>query len=175
MKIVFTNQRNSDKRLLQIDDAQFAWRPNFAGEESTYNRKGDRNFSIVIPNQEIADALMEDVSPAGVGWNVKIKAPRNDGDEPFMYMNVKVKFNEFGPKIRLITNGRTNFLNEDTVGMLDHIDISRIDLDIRPYDGDFNGRPFRSAYLQEICVVQEVNRFDNRYAEEEYPGEVPFE
>lgn len=175
MKIVFATQPRSDRRLLQIDDAQFAWRPNFSGEESTFNRKGDRNFSIVIPNQEIAEALTNDVNADGVGWNVKIKAPREEGGEPFMYMNVKVKFNEFGPKIRLITNGRTNFLDENTVGMLDHIDISRIDLDIRPYDSEFNGKPFRSAYLQEICVVQEVNRFDNRYAEEEYPGEVPFE
>lgn len=175
MKITFATQPHSDRRLLQIDDAQFPWRPNFSGEESQFNRKGERNFSIIIPNQEIAEALLEDKNEFGVGWNVKIKPPREEGDEPFMYMNVKVKFNGRGPKIRLITNGRTNFLNEGTVGMLDDIDIARVDLDIRPYDDEFNGRPFRTAYLQEICVVQEVNRFDNRYAEEEYPGEVPFE
>lgn len=175
MKITFAKQFNSERRLLQIDDAKFAWRPNFSGEEGQYNRKGERNFSIVIPNEEIANALMEDKNEFGVGWNVKIKPPREEGDRPFMYMNVKVKFNGRGPKIRLITNGHTNFLNEDTVGMLDHIDIARIDLDIRPYDDEFNGKPFRTAYLQEICVVQEVSRFDDRYAEEEYPGEVPFE
>ena len=33
MKITFAKQFNSERRLLQIDDAKFAWRPNFSGEE----------------------------------------------------------------------------------------------------------------------------------------------
>ena len=55
--------------------------------------------------------------------------------------------------------------------MLDDIDILSVDLDIRPYDNEINGKPFRSAYLQSIFVTQEVDRFASRFAEEEYPEE----
>ena len=42
-------------------------------------------------------------------------------------------------------------------------------MDIRPYDNVVNGKPYRTAYLQAIWVVQEVDRFTDRLAEEEYP------
>ena len=105
----------------------------------------------------------------GVGWNVKIKAPREEGDEPFIYLPIKVKFNDRGPKIYLKSGHNTVPLTEETVGMLDDIDIVSVDLDIRPYDDEMHGRPFRSAYLQGLWVTQEVDRFAARFAEEEYP------
>ena len=154
--------------ILQIDEARLIYR-NFSGEASKYNREGDRNFAIIIPDQDIADALIKE------GWNVKIRQPRDEGDEPFMYLSVKVKFNNYGPNVYLMSGSKMIRLNEESVGCLDKMLILSADLDIRPYDDEFNGKPFRTAYLQEICVVQEVSRFDDRYAEEEYPGEVPFE
>ena len=72
------------KGILQIDDARIIFR-NFSGEPSKFNRAGDRNFAVVIPEQDIADALIND------GWNVKIKPPREEGDTPFMYLPEKDK------------------------------------------------------------------------------------
>lgn len=153
--------------IVQIDDARIIYR-NFAGAPSKFNREGDRNFAVVIDDQDIAEALTEK------GWNVKIKPPREEGDEPFMFLPVKVKFNERGPRVYLQNSlgGRNRVtLDEDTVGILDNVDITNVDLDIRPYDWDVQGKTGRTAYLQSICVTQEVDRFLDRYAEQESPEE----
>ena len=153
--------------VVQIDDARIIYR-NFAGAPSKFNREGDRNFAVVIEKHDIAEALTEK------GWNVKIKPPREEGDEPFMFLPVKVKFNERGPRVYLQNSlgGRNRVtLDEDTVGILDNVDIINVDLDIRPYDWDVQGKTGRTAYLQSICVTQEVDRFLDRYAEQESPEE----
>lgn len=146
--------------ILQIDDARIIFR-NFAGVGGPYNREGDRNFSVVIPDQEMADALIEE------GWNVRVKPPRDVDDEPFMHLPVKIKFNDRGPTVYLKTGDRINPLDEEGISCLDHIDIDSVDLDIRPYDWDVNGKTGRTAYLQSIHVTQKIDRFAARYADEE--------
>lgn len=150
--------------ILQVNDARIIYR-NFRGEGSKYNREGDRNFAMIIPNQELADELIAH------GWNVKIKAPREEGEDPFMYLPIKVKFNDRGPHIYLMTGDRTNRLEEDMVPMLDDIDICSVNLDIRPYDWEVNGKTGRTAYLQAMKVIQEIDRFAAEMAEEECPEE----
>ena len=150
--------------ILQINDARIVFR-NFRGEGGPYNREGDRNFALVIPNKDIADELIKD------GWNVKIKEAREEGDQPFIFLTVKVKFNDIGPHIYLKTGDVSNKLDEESVGCIDDIDIRSVNLDIRPYDWEVNGKTGRTAYLQSMEVVQEIDRFAARYAEEEYPEE----
>ena len=156
--------------IIEINDARICFR-NFRGEGGKFNKEGDRNFAVIIPNQEMADELIEDTNQYGVGWNVKIKAPREEGDEPFMYLPVKVKFNERGPAVYLQSGKNRVKLDEESVSMLDEIDIFNVDMDIRPYDDVINDKPFRSAYLQSILVRQEIDRFAARFAEEESPSE----
>ena len=150
--------------ILQIDDARLVYR-NFEGRGSQFNREGDRNFAVVIDTEEAKDALINE------GWNVKIKDARDDGDVPFMYLPVKVKFNERGPLVYLQSGRNRTTLNEDTVKLLDSIDILGVDLDIRPYNWEVGGKSGRAAYLQSICVTQDVDRFAQRFAEEEHPEE----
>ena len=150
--------------ILQIDDARIIYR-NFSGEPSKYNRAGDRNFAVIIPDPDLADKLAAD------GWNVKIKPPREEGDDPFMYLPVKVKFNERGPVVYLKTGKNMVKLDEESIDCLDHVDILGVDLDIRPYDWNVNDKTGRTAYLQTICVTQDIDRFAARYAEEECPEE----
>ena len=145
--------------ILQIDDARIIYR-NFSGVGSKYNREGDRNFAVLIPNQDIANALVED------NWNVKIKPSREDDDIPFMYLPVKIKFSERGPHIYLKTGKSLNRLDETTVSCLDDISILNVDLDIRPYDWEVNGKTGRTAYLQSMHVEQEIDRFAARYEED---------
>lgn len=143
--------------ILQIDDARVVYR-NFEGRGDKFNREGDRNFAVVIPDQEIADVLVSE------GWNVKVKPPRDEDDDPFMFLPVKVKFNDRGPNAYLQTGARMNRLDEDSIACLDNIDIASVDLDIRPYDWTLSdGKSGRSAYLQSIKVVQDVDRFAAAY------------
>ena len=147
------------KEILQIDDARIIYR-NFAGVGGKYNREGDRNFAVVIPDEELADELVEK------GWNVKIKPARDEGDIPFMYLPVKVKFNDRGPAVYLQTGNKRNKLDEASIDCLDNVDIMCVDLDIRPYDWVVNGKEGRTAYLQSIKVVQEIDRFAAQFVEE---------
>lgn len=155
MKITF-----GPRGILQIDDARIIYR-NFRGAADKFNREGDRNFAVVIPDEEMTEALKNE------GWNVKIKPPRDADDTPFMYLPVKVKFNDRGPTAYLKTGKAMNKLDEESIGCLDDIDIISVDMDIRPYDWEVSGKTGRTAYLQSIHVTQEVDRFAARYANEE--------
>lgn len=153
--------------ILQIDEARIVFR-NFKGEASKYNRAGERNFALVIPDEEMADALVNE------GWNVKIKPPKEEGDAPFMFLPVKVKFNDRGPQVYLRTGDAANKLDEESVALLDDVDIVSVNMDIRPYDwviqeGTKDEKRGRTAYLQSIEVIQDIDRFAAKYAEEEHP------
>lgn len=138
--------------ILQIDDARIIYR-NFSGEGSKFNREGDKNFSVIIDDEATANALIAD------GWNVKIKEPKEDGDDPFIHLPVKVKFNDHGPNVYLQSGNRRVRLDEESISCLDNVDIINVDLDIRPYDWEVNGKTGRTAYLHSMCVTQEVDRF----------------
>lgn len=150
--------------ILEISDARIIYR-NFEGRGDKFNREGDRNFAVIIPDQQIADELIEK------GWNVKIKAPREGYDEPFIFLPVKIKFNARGPAAYIKSGNSLTKLNEETISMLDEIDISSVDLDIRPYDWEVNGNTGRTAYLQAINVIQNIDRFGAMYAAQ---GDMPF-
>lgn len=170
MQVKFIANHNKTKTaLLQIDDAKITFR-NFRGLGDMYNQEGNRNFHVIIPDEETADALEADVNEFGVGWKIK-KKDLGEG-QVRITMPVKVKYTERSqPKVYLISGNNRLELNEGTIGMLDDIQIRSVDLDIRPYDGDGFRGPHRTAYLQSIYVVQEVDRFAARFAEEEYPEE----
>lgn len=148
--------RTGARGVLLIDDARIIFR-NFAGIQTKFNAAGNRNFALVIEDEESADMLIKD------GWNVKIKPPRDEDDTPLMYLPVKVKFNERGPKVYLATGDKMVELDEESVEMLDNIDIASVDLDIRPFDWEVNGRDGRTAYLEKIHVTQVIDRFAARY------------
>ena len=153
MQVKFRND------ILEIEDARIIYR-NFEGVSSKFNREGDRNFAVIVPNDEIKDILVE------AGWNVKIKPPRDEDDTPFMFIPVKVKFNNRGPAAYLRSGETVTRLNEETIGILDEIDIQSVSMDLRPYDWDVNGKTGRTAYLQAINVIQNIDRFGDMYAQE---------
>lgn len=142
---------------LKMEEARIIF-PNFAGVGDMYNREGDRHFTVVIPDEVTAEALTTE------GWNVKVRPPRNEGDEPFMTMKVKLKFQDWGPHVYLITGDRMHKLDANTAKRLDKIRIARAEIYVSPYEWSMaNGKSGRTAYLKSIKVWQRV---DDPFAEE---------
>lgn len=149
-----------------MDDVRLLW-PNFSGAPTKFNpRGGDRKFTVVVDNQEIADALIE------AGCNLKIKPSEEPGDLPFMYFDVKVSYNFAPPVVWLVSGRKRKQLTEENVGTLDSVDMAKVDMDIRfGKEWTQNGITARTAYLDKIVVYQEIDRFAARWADEESPEE----
>lgn len=160
MNVMFSNNGK-----IMMDNVIIKY-PNFSGIKKMYNDEGDRNFVVVIDDPEIAEDLRER------GFNIRIKTPEGPGEMPEYQFKVNVSYRFSAPIAYLKTGRKLTELTEDTIGTLDSVEMERVDLDIRlGKEWTANGRTARTAYLDKIVVVQEVDRFLARYAEEEHPEE----
>lgn len=140
-----------------IENAHIMFR-NFRGEASKFNAAGKRNFCVRL-DQDMADRMIDE------GWNVKFLRPREEGDEPTPYIQVAVSFDNIEPNIFTITGRHKNRLNSDTIDILDYAEIENIDLIIRPYNWEVNGKVGVKAYVKNMYVTLVEDEFADKYAD----------
>jgi hypothetical protein len=143
------------KSNITVEGANIQFR-NFSGKEGQFNRKGDRNFCLFLDN-EFAKTLLTD------GWNIKELQPRNPDDAPQPYLQVSVGFSHYPPKIVLITTTGKTFIDESTVDILDWAEIDNVDLIIRPYNWELNGKFGVKAYLKTMYITIVEDEFASKY------------
>jgi hypothetical protein len=130
---------------------------NFSGAEGRFNAKGNRNFNVLLEDDE-ALAMIND------GWNVKYLQPREEGDQPQPRLEVTVKFDKGRPpRIVLITSRGKTTLDESMVDLLDWAEIENSDMILRPYKWEVNGRTGVKAYLKALYVTIREDELEKKY------------
>lgn len=143
------------KRNVQIEDARIAFR-NFTGKQGQFNPPGRRNFCVLL-NDDTSEMLKHD------GWNVRYLTPKDPDEKPQPYLPVAVKYDYYPPKIVLINSTGKAILTEETVHILDWAEITGIDMILRPYNWEVNGKSGVKAYLKTMYVTVAEDAFESKY------------
>lgn len=157
------------KKNLVVENAHIAFR-NFSGKESKFNRAGNRNFCIIF-DRETGEELQDQ------GWNVGILQPREEGEEPAYRLQVAVAFGKIPPKVYMIAGKKKTMLDEETIGNLDFAEIENVDVVIRPYNWEVNGKVGVKAYVQTMYVEIREDKFASKYDfsdQDMYDADSPF-
>ena len=147
---------------ITIQDARVVFK-NFRGLEDKYNRKGARNFSVVLDDEQ-ADRLKRQ------GFNVRSRDGREEGDPQFHTLKINVQFATRGrpPRVVMVSSRNKTPIDEGLIDILDDAEITTVDVRFRPYeyeDGKF------SAYLVTLFANIIEDELETRYEDIPYQGQ----
>ena len=151
--------------IVAIENARIFFR-NFTGKPGKFNREGDRSFCVHIEDIEMAKDLKSQ------GWNIRMTKPRSEEDSPEAYVQVKVSYAKFPPKVALI-NGKNKqtYLDEESIQLLDWAEIASVDLILNPSVWNVNGNTGVKAYLKTAYVTIIEDAFEKKYQNPADTGE----
>ena len=143
------------KSNIMIEGARIGFR-NFSGKEGKFNPEGRRNFCVFLEH-ELAKTLEQD------GWNVRWLEPRDDQENPQGYLHVAVSYGNIPPKIIMISSRGKTVLDEESVSLLDWAEIETVDVIIRPYNWEVNGKGGVKAYVKSMYVQIVEDDFEKKW------------
>jgi len=146
----------TDKLEVRIDNAHIVFR-NFAGAEGKFNPAGNRNFSVFLPD-DTAKSMEND------GWHIRWLNSR-EGVPPQAIINVKLNFGNYPPNIVLISDGKMSKLSEENVNVLDFAELEQVDLILRGYSWEAQGKSGIKAYLKTGYFVLVVDELAKKYSQ----------
>lgn len=157
----------TDVPNISIDNAQIRFR-NFTGEPTKFDKAGGkRTFSVVL-DPEMADKLRDD------GWNVKTWEP-DGAEEPMYHLPVEISYKIYPPKVWMISGNKKTMLQEDTISALQYAEFTKVQLIIRPYCWEVNGKSGIKAYVKAMYVTIEEDEFEKEYRNfEDDEDDLPF-
>lgn len=138
-----------------IENAKIGFR-NFSGKAAKFNPAGRRNFCVFL-DKEDGLRLEND------GWNVRWLQPREEGEDLVPYLQVAVSYDNIAPKIVLVTKKRKTVLDDISVDELDTAEIENVDLIIRPYNWEVQGKAGVKAYVKSMYVTIVEDEFAEKY------------
>ena len=162
-----------EPKTFMVEDATLNWM-NFKGKEGMYNREGQKTFCVDI-DPDIAEEMAADL------WNVKyhnaqpgeegphiVPDPRPNSKGKFInlerpYIPVEARWDVRPPRVVMISSTARTNLTEDTVDVLDYVDIETCDLICRAYRYETNGKVGLKAYLQSMFVTIREDALERKY------------
>jgi hypothetical protein len=143
-----------------IEGTRFIFNTNFSGDpkRDTYG-SSERKGNLIIPDPLMARELIDE------GFNVKMTKPR-DGEDPeefaptyyivvrLSYRNRDGELKQWPPKVFLITEDKTNELNEDTVSCIDYTWVESVNVVLNKYENPKTNK--KTLYIKTMEVYQRV-------------------
>lgn len=143
------------KNNIVIENAKIGFR-NFSGNAGKFNPAGRRNFCVFV-DQDLGKVLEED------GWNIRWLQPKDGDEDPKPYLQVAVSYDNIPPKIVLVTSKSKTILDDSTINILDWAEIANVDVIIRPYNWEANGKSGVKAYIKSMYVTIVEDEFESKY------------
>ena len=144
---------------LTIENATLIYK-NFAGTAKRYNAKGLRNFHIVL-DTDTAKMLESD------GWNIKWDDPKEDGDTPRPHIKVALSFDNFPPRIVLISGKggtKRTVLDAESVEILDWAEIQHADIVLSGSRWEVQGKHGIKAWLRKAFITLSEDDLESKYS-----------
>lgn len=164
------------KEQLVIEDAVIRFH-NYSGLQTEFNNPGNRNFDVILPNNDMAVEMGEK------GWNVKIRKPRDPEEEPYYTLNVKINMDsKWPPTIEEVCRNKHITYDKEMVGQfdpkhpdkyldnnkgMDGIPMTDIGLVINGSEWDSKFGHGIKAYLDQFYFRTKPSIFGNKYDVEE--------
>jgi len=146
---------DSNKLEVRIDNAHVVFR-NFEGAEGKFNPAGNRNFCVFLPD-DIAKSMEAE------GWSIRWL---NSDPEtpPQAIISVKVAFGNYPPNVVLVSDGQMSKLGEENINVLDFAEFEQVDLILRGYQWNVQGKSGIKAYLKTGYFVLVVDELAKKYS-----------